>query len=84
MATLRTRIDTLTAQVAENNPSFPCGLNGREVEVLRLAAIGRNNRDIAAVLDISANTVANNVRRILEKTYTASAPRRRRLHSNMA
>jgi DNA-binding NarL/FixJ family response regulator len=35
-------------------------------------AIGRNNRDIAQVLGISPNTVANHVRSILQKTYTAN------------
>jgi DNA-binding CsgD family transcriptional regulator len=46
-------------------------LTRREVEVLRLLAIGRNNREIGRVLEISPNTVANHIRSILEKTYTA-------------
>ena len=40
--------------------------------VLRLMAMGRNNREIGQVLAISPNTVANQVRSILEKTYTAN------------
>jgi hypothetical protein len=39
---------------------------------LRLVAIGRNNREVAQVLCISPNTVANHLRSILEKTYRAN------------
>ncbi len=42
-------------------------LTVREMEVLRLVARGMNNRDIAADLFISENTVKNHVRNILEK-----------------
>ncbi|GCE02027.1 DNA-binding response regulator [Embleya hyalina] len=42
-------------------------LTDREIEVLRLVATGRNNRDIAKQLFISENTVKNHVRNILEK-----------------
>jgi DNA-binding NarL/FixJ family response regulator len=42
-------------------------LTAREVEVLRLVARGMANRDIAAALFISENTVKNHVRNILEK-----------------
>lgn len=42
-------------------------LTDREVEVLRLVATGKNNRDIAKQLFISENTVKNHVRNILEK-----------------
>jgi DNA-binding NarL/FixJ family response regulator len=72
MASLRSRIDALAAQLGEESPAHPCGLTEREVEVLRLATIGRNNRDIATVLAISPNTVANHMRSIFEKTYTAN------------
>jgi len=65
-------IDALAAQIGDDSPALPCGLTQREVEVLKLVAIGRNNRDVAAVLDISAHTVANHMRSILEKTYTAN------------
>lgn len=47
---------------------FPDGLTAREVDVLRLLAIGRSNKDIAKVLGISLNTVATHVRSILSKT----------------
>jgi DNA-binding NarL/FixJ family response regulator len=42
-------------------------LTDRELEVLKLVATGINNRDIAAKLYISENTVKNHVRNILEK-----------------
>lgn len=42
-------------------------LTEREMDVLRLVARGLNNRDIAAKLFISENTVKNHIRNILEK-----------------
>ena len=47
-------------------------LTSREIEVLRLIAIGRSNADIAMVLAISLNTVATHVRNILAKTGCAN------------
>jgi DNA-binding CsgD family transcriptional regulator/tetratricopeptide (TPR) repeat protein len=72
MQALTPRIAALAGALARPAPSYPCGLTEREVEVLRLMAIGRNNREIGQVLAISPNTVANHVRSILEKTYTAN------------
>jgi DNA-binding CsgD family transcriptional regulator len=72
MNALTPRIEALAAAIAAPPPSYPCGLSEREVGVLRLMAIGRNNREIGQVLSISPNTVANHVRSILEKTYTAN------------
>jgi DNA-binding CsgD family transcriptional regulator/tetratricopeptide (TPR) repeat protein len=74
MPQLVARIEALTAVLdrLSDERRYPCGLTRREVEVLRLVAIGRNNRDIAHVLEISSNTVANHIRSILEKTYTAN------------
>ena len=46
----------------------PAGLTSREVEVLRLIAIGHTNRDIGDVLFISERTVQVHVRHILTKT----------------
>jgi len=69
---LTPRINALAEAIAAPPPAYPCGLSEREVGVLRLMAMGRNNRDIARVLGISPNTVANHVRNILEKTYTAN------------
>jgi DNA-binding NarL/FixJ family response regulator len=47
-------------------PAFP-GLTDREAEVLSLMAEGRDNREIAAELQVSAKTVANHVSHILTK-----------------
>ncbi len=44
------------------------GLTPREVEVLRLVAIGMSNKEIAVHLVISENTAANHVRSILSKS----------------
>ncbi len=72
MKALTPRIEALAAAIVAPPPSYPCGLTEREVGVLQLIAMGRNNREIAQVLEISPNTVANHVRSILEKTYTAN------------
>jgi two-component system NarL family response regulator len=47
-------------------------LTDREMQVLRLVAQGMNNRDIAARLFISENTVKNHIRNILEKLHLHS------------
>jgi DNA-binding CsgD family transcriptional regulator len=72
MQALAARVEALAGQLGAPAHAYPCGLSEREVEVLRLIAIGRNNREIGQVLSISPNTVANHVRSILEKTYTAN------------
>jgi ATP/maltotriose-dependent transcriptional regulator MalT len=50
----------------------PCGLSSREVEVLRLVAMGRSNREIATELFISEKTVARHVSNIFTKTGVSS------------
>ncbi|MEO7854933.1 MAG: AAA family ATPase, partial [Rubrivivax sp.] len=72
MLALTPRIEALAAAIAAPPQAYPCGLTEREIGVLQLIAMGRNNREIAQVLEISPNTVANHVRSILEKTYTAN------------
>jgi DNA-binding CsgD family transcriptional regulator len=52
--------------------SFPDDLTAREVDVLRLIAMGRTNKDVSLVLSISLNTVATHVRSILNKTQCAN------------
>jgi DNA-binding NarL/FixJ family response regulator len=47
-------------------------LTDREMEVLKLVAQGKNNRDIAKELFISENTVKNHIRNILEKLHLHS------------
>jgi DNA-binding CsgD family transcriptional regulator len=50
----------------------PYGLTEREVEVLRLVAAGRSNREIAAGLVISEHTVARHVQNIFGKLGVSS------------
>ena len=47
-------------------------LTSRELEVLKLVAQGMSNKEIAAELYISENTVKNHVRNILEKLHLHS------------
>jgi len=49
-------------------PDYPDSLSHREVEVLRLVALGRTNREIGEELFISASTVARHVSNIFTKT----------------
>ena len=53
-------------------PAYPDGLSQREVEVLRLIAAGKTDREIADELVISSRTVNNHVRSILNKTAVAN------------
>jgi DNA-binding CsgD family transcriptional regulator len=57
---------------SEDDAEYPDELTLREVEVLRLLAIGRTNKDVSLVLAISLNTVATHVRSILNKTRCAN------------
>lgn len=47
--------------------SWPAGLTAREVEVLRLVAQGRSNREIAEELVIAEKTARNHVERVYAK-----------------
>lgn len=61
------------ADTAERSSSpQTAGLSPRELAVLRLVAIGRNNAEIGQVLAISRHTVATHLRSILAKTFTAN------------
>lgn len=51
---------------------YPDGLTEREVEVLRLVAAGKSNRQIAASLVISEHTVARHVSNVLTKVGASS------------
>ena len=53
-------------------PPDPLGLSPREIEVLRLVAAGKSNREIAAALVISTNTVDRHVSHILAKIGAAN------------
>ena len=48
-------------------PSHPAGLSARELQVLRLVAAGKTNRQIAADLFISERTVERHVSNIFNK-----------------
>jgi len=75
MRPLMERVVTLqggiTAQPAKG-PTYPDGLTQREVEVLRLIASGKTNRQIGEELFISLNTVGHHVSNILAKTGSAN------------
>jgi DNA-binding CsgD family transcriptional regulator len=52
---------------ASRRTSRSAGLTGREIEVLRLVAQGRSNREIAAELFIAEKTARNHVERVYAK-----------------
>ena len=52
--------------------TYPAGLSEREVEVVRLLAQGRTNRQIADDLFISLNTVSHHLRSIFSKTRASN------------
>jgi ATP/maltotriose-dependent transcriptional regulator MalT len=63
------RVDALTGRAA---PGDAHGLSPRELEVLRLVAAGKSNREIAAALVISEHTVARHVQNIFGKLNVSS------------
>ena len=63
---------SLARRASEREELVPPGLTDREMQVLRLMAQSRSNKDIAAALFISENTVKNHVRNILEKLHLHS------------
>jgi DNA-binding CsgD family transcriptional regulator len=71
MTRLVADIDALL-HARDGSVTYPDDLTAREVEVLRLLAIGRTNKDVSLVLAISLNTVATHVRNILNKTQCAN------------
>ena len=58
------RVEALTVRTGHAETH---GLTARELEVLRLVAAGRNNREIAAALVISEHTVARHLQNIYAK-----------------
>ena len=66
------KVNARLEALAAITPPAPDDLTARELEVLRLLAIGRGNADIALVLSISLNTVATHVRNIFAKTGCAN------------
>ena len=66
---LLTEFTNLAKQADERTTVPTPRLTERELEVLRLVALGKSNREIANDLYISENTVKNHVRNILEKLH---------------
>jgi predicted ATPase/DNA-binding CsgD family transcriptional regulator len=65
----RTRLKEQHPSVpGERGSPLPGHLSSREVEVLRLIAAGRSNREIADTLAISVNTVLRHITHIFAKT----------------
>ncbi|MFD0852114.1 response regulator transcription factor, partial [Actinomadura adrarensis] len=62
----RARLDTPSREPASH------GLTSRELEVLKLVAEGRNNKEIAATLFISPKTASVHVSNILAKLNVTS------------
>jgi ATP/maltotriose-dependent transcriptional regulator MalT len=63
------RVDSLTEREA---PGDTHGLSARELEVLRLVAAGKTNREIASELVVSEHTVARHVQNIFAKLGVSS------------
>jgi DNA-binding CsgD family transcriptional regulator len=63
---------SLPAGTAGSHTAGSFGLTAREIEVLRLVAAGRSNRDIAAELFISTKTASVHVSNILAKLNVTS------------
>ena len=53
-------------------PAYPLGLTQREIEVIRLIAMGKTDREIGKELFISFRTAGNHLRSILNKTDAAN------------
>lgn len=68
----RLELDAANLLESMGRGGYPAGLSDREVEVLRLAARGLSNREIAEELVVSPATVATHVRHIFEKTGSAN------------
>jgi DNA-binding NarL/FixJ family response regulator len=62
------RVDDLLLEPGDDSH----GLTPRELEVLRLVAGGKTNREIASILVVSEHTVARHVQNILLKLRVSS------------
>jgi len=66
---VQAQLEQLPERSSTRRP-FPAGLSSREVEVLRLVAQGKSNRQIAEELVLSEKTVINHLTSIFNKTVT--------------
>jgi ATP/maltotriose-dependent transcriptional regulator MalT len=64
--------DVAAADELQGKTAGAQGLTARELEVLRLVATGKSNREIASALVISEHTVARHVQNIFRKLGVAS------------
>ncbi len=75
MKSVHAKLEKLAERLAirrGGRPEFPDGLTEREVEVLRLVAAGKSNREISDALVISENTATTHVKNILSKISVAN------------
>jgi ATP/maltotriose-dependent transcriptional regulator MalT len=63
---------TRAAGLLARPAGLPAGLTAREVEVLRLVAAGKTNREISAELTVSEHTVARHLQNIFAKLGVSS------------
>lgn len=68
----RTIFESITAETGDFDDRSPGPLTDRELEVLRLAAQGHSNREIANRVDLSPRTVQTHLGNIFEKLEVAS------------
>jgi DNA-binding CsgD family transcriptional regulator len=62
----------LEALIRPERSAEPGGLTARELEVLRLVAVGKSNREIARELVVSEHTVARHLQNIFAKLHVSS------------
>ena len=65
-------LDDVAGMLRRRREQTEIHLSTRELQVLDEVAQGRSNREVAAALHISENTVKNHVRRIMEKLGASS------------